>query len=158
MASDEGIDYYKLLGVSYTASVKEITRGYREAMKRAHPDRQRPEARAAAEERAKLLNRAYTTLSKIDSRRTYDATIKAATVQDQIMSSYFGGVRMPGSGADPFADALRRERTEAEKADQRRTDRTAMTTIFAVFAGVTLLAIMLILLFAVLSALVDAVF
>ena len=156
-APDQGIDYYKLLGVPCTASAREITRAYREAMRRAHPDRQRPEARAAAEERAKLINRAFTTLSKADARRAYDATIKAEAVQEQIMNRYFGGMGMPGSGADPFAESLRRAETPAEKADRVRTDRTAITTIFAVFGGAMLAVIVMILLLALASSLFDAI-
>ena len=38
-------DHYSLLGVPFTATHAEITRAYRQAMKRAHPDRQLPERR-----------------------------------------------------------------------------------------------------------------
>lgn len=149
-------DYYKLLGVPHTATFKEITRAYREAMKRAHPDRHRPDSRAAAEERAKLLNLAFTTLSKADTRRAYDQTIKAEAVQEELMSRYVGGFVVPNRQGDPFGDRLRRERTSAEKADQRRTDRSAMLSIFAVFAAVALFVIALLLVFTVAGALVDA--
>jgi hypothetical protein len=74
------------------------------------------------------------------------------------MNRYFGGMGMPGSGTDPFAEALRRKQTAAEKADQRRTDRTAVTTVFAVFAGATVAVIAGLLLFSALSALVNAMF
>ncbi|MGH2618890.1 MAG: J domain-containing protein, partial [Thermomicrobiales bacterium] len=56
-------DHYSLLGVPFTATHAEITRAYRRAIKRAHPDRQRPERREAAEEFARRLNAAYTMLS-----------------------------------------------------------------------------------------------
>lgn len=150
------IDYYKLLGVPPTATFKEITHAYREAMKRSHPDRQRPEQRAAAEERAKLLNRAFTTLSKAETRRAYDQTIKAEAVQDQIMNRYFGGFAVPNRESDPFGDRFRREQTQAEKADQRRTDRSAMVTVFAVFAAGALFLIVLLFLASAGGALVDA--
>src|SRR4051794_11287176 len=52
----EAPNLYKLLGVSPSATGDEITRAYRSAMKRVHPDAQQPERRVAAEERAKQLN------------------------------------------------------------------------------------------------------
>lgn len=154
--SVEGGDYYKLLGVPYTATFQEITRAYREAMKRAHPDRHRPERRAAAEERAKQLNRAFTTLSKAESRRAYDAEIKATAIQDQIMSRYVGGFAVPGETNDPFGRSLKRTRTEAERADQKRADRSAKASILFVFAGITLFVITLLVLTTVVEALFNA--
>lgn len=154
-----GVDYYKLLNVPYTATFQEITRAYRDAMKRAHPDRARPERRAAAEERAKLLNLAFTTLSKADTRREYDATIKASAVQDQIMKSYFGGMGMPGGGAtDPFGEALRRELTREERVERRRADRSATASILIVFGGLTLAALGVLLIWAILSSALRAAF
>lgn len=147
------LDYYQLLGVPYTATRAEITRAYRDAMKRFHPDRRDPAERAAAEEHAKLLNRAFTTLSKTESRRTYDATIKARVVQDQIMSQYFGGFGMPGS-ADPYGDRHRRPSTAADRRNQRRNDRHAMASIVVVFTGATLAVVFLVVLLAVIGAVV----
>ena len=63
-----------------------------------------PDRRVAAEERAKELNLAYTTLSRPDSRRQYDTQLRASMVQEQIMGRYVGGFGGPDSGAaDPFA-------------------------------------------------------
>jgi DnaJ-class molecular chaperone len=148
-------DYYALLGVPYTASFKEITRAYREAMKTAHPDRQRPERRAAAEERAKLLNRAFTTLSHVESRRAYDREIKATAIQDQIMTRYAGGLTVPNGAADPFAEALRRPKTKAERLEQRRADRSATVNLFVVFAAIAGLVVTLLLLTAVVGFVLD---
>lgn len=153
--SVEGGDYYKLLGVPYSATFQEITRAYREAMKRAHPDRHRPERRAAAEERAKQLNRAFTTLSRAESRRAYDAEIKATAVQDQIMSRYVGGFVVPGEATDPFGESLRRTQTKAERADQKRTDRSATVSIFLVFAGIAVALIAMLLLLTLVNFLVN---
>ena len=154
--SAEGGDYYKLLGVPYSATFQEITRAYREAMKRAHPDRHRPERRAAAEERAKELNRAFATLSRAESRRTYDAEIKASAIQDQIMGRYVGGFAVPGQANDPFGESLKRTQTKAERADQVRTDRSATASIFLVFAGIALALIALLLLTAFVNFIVNA--
>ncbi len=61
--------HYQLLGIQYGAKPAEITRAYREAMKRNHPDRVHAERRAASEELAKRLNHAYAVLSKPASRK-----------------------------------------------------------------------------------------
>jgi DnaJ-class molecular chaperone len=156
-AVNEDGDFYKILGVSYTATFQEITRAYREAMKRSHPDRHRPERRAAAEERAKLLNRAFTTLSKADSRRAYDSEIKASAIQEEIMSRYFGGFAVPGEFHDPHAQSLRRKPTSAERVDQKRADRSAITSVLIVFAGITLVVIGLLVLWTLLEALFGAI-
>jgi molecular chaperone DnaJ len=151
-------DYYQLLGVSYSATFEEITRAYREKMKRAHPDRQRPDQRREAEERAKQLNLAFTTLSKADSRRAYDEKIKIAAVQEQIMGRYVGGFAPGGGGADPFGEALRRERSHAERADLRKADRSATASILLSFGAIALLIVLLLVAWSAVSALVAAVF
>lgn len=149
-------DFYRLLGVSYTATRSEITRAYREKMKGTHPDRQAPAHRAAAEERAKLLNLAYSTLAHTESRRTYDDSIKAQTVQDQIMNQYFGGFGMPGS-ADPTGEQLRRRPSTAERRDKQRTDRQAMASVVIVFAGVTIGVVLLLIFWAAIETLIRTI-
>ena len=155
----EAADYYALLGVPPTASAAQITRAYRAAMKRAHPDRQRPEQRQAAEARARLLNQAYGTLAKPLSRQAYDQTIRARIVQDQIMSRYAGGLGAPQvNGHDPFAQHLRRPPTAAQRRDQARSDRNAMISILLVFGGVTLGVIVLLVLVSLLGQLFGLAF
>jgi DnaJ-class molecular chaperone len=156
-AVDEEVDYYQLLGIPYTATRGEITRAYREAIKRSHPDRHRPEERRAAEERAKLLNRAFATLSRAQSRRDYDATLKAQVVQDQIMASYFGGFDVPGA-ADPFGERLRRSQSVAEQRERQQSGRDATMTILIVFGGMTLAVVVILVLWAVAGALLGSLF
>ena len=140
IADHDDEDHYSLLGVPFTATHTEITRAYRRAMKRAHPDRQRPERRAASEELARRLNAAYTVLSDPIKRQAYDRTIRQQVIQDQIMRRYVGGFQTrlttpSGRGQDaPPAGAdgrERRERTEAE--------RQATMTLVVVAVGVTAL-------------------
>lgn len=152
--------HYQLLGVAYGASTADITRAYREAMKRVHPDRVRPERRPAAEELAKRLNLAFAVLSKPASRRDYDQSIRAQGLQEQIMGRYVGGFAGPGMGGahDPFAQELRREPSDFEKRDQARAGRSATLTMMATFAGVTVAIIAAILLVSVLGWVVDQVF
>lgn len=139
-------NYYELLGVHYSATSAEITKSYREAMKRFHPDRVRPEYRAAAENLCKDLNRAYRTLSNPVERVAYDRSIKTQVVQDQIMQRYVGGFSGPASGgADPYAAKLRRTPSAAEKREHRQSERSALISLFSVFLVLTLGAIGLIL-------------
>lgn len=151
----EPADYYKLLGVPYSATKAEITRAYRAAMKRVHPDRKLPAEREEAEAQTRLLNIAYSTLVGTQSRRLYDLTLKSQVVQDEIMSQYFGGFGMPGS-ADPFGEKLKRDRSAAELEHQKRGDRHAMASILIVFAGITVAILVLLALWAAFNALVNA--
>lgn len=151
--------YYQLLNVAYTATAAEITRSYREAMKRYHPDRVRPEYRLAAENLSKDLNRAYKTLSDPVARLQYDKTIRNQEVQDQIMKRYVGGFAGADAGGfDPYSSNLKREVTEGEKKDHRRSERSAIVSLFSVFLVVTLGAIGLILIFGLVSFVARQVF
>ncbi|HZU73920.1 MAG TPA: molecular chaperone DnaJ [Acidimicrobiales bacterium] len=60
-------DYYKVLGVSATATDKEITRAYRKLAKQYHPD-----ANPGSEERFKEISAAYDVLGDADRRKEYD--------------------------------------------------------------------------------------
>lgn len=152
--------HYQLLGIKYGANQPEITRAYREAMKRNHPDRVLPERRAASEELAKRLNHAYAVLSKPASRKAYDESIRAQGIQEQIMGRYVGGFAGPGLGGahDPFAQDLRREKSAFESREQVRAGRTATLTMFAAFAGVAAAIIVAILVFSVLALVVEQLF
>ena len=153
-----GEDHYQLLGVAYSASKIDITRAYRQAMKRAHPDHRSPEHRAAAEERAKLINQAYTVLSHPETKRKYDESIKVNLVQAQIMNHYFGGYGAPGDvGGDRFGESLRREPTARERGESRQANRGATLTILLVFGGMTAAIILVLLFWTFLSALVSSV-
>jgi molecular chaperone DnaJ len=60
-------DYYKVLGVSDTASDKEIGKAYRKLAKQYHPD-----ANPGSEERFKEISAAYDVLGDPDRRKEYD--------------------------------------------------------------------------------------
>lgn len=67
------IDYYEVLGVPRTASEKEIKQAYRSLARKHHPDlHQGDAAKAAAEEKFKLINEAYEVLGDPDKRTKYD--------------------------------------------------------------------------------------
>ncbi|MFN8594478.1 MAG: J domain-containing protein [Thermomicrobiales bacterium] len=130
-------DHYTLLGVPYAASHAEITAAYRRLMKRMHPDRQRPEARAAAEEMARRLNAAYAVLSDPVKRLAYDRTIQQQVIQDQIMRQYVGGFQSFDQGSRATHVHAQRQPTEAERRERAQANRRASLTLFFVAVVVT---------------------
>jgi molecular chaperone DnaJ len=60
-------DYYKVLGVSSSATDKEITRAYRKLAKELHPD-----TNPGSEEKFKEVSVAYDVLGDADKRKEYD--------------------------------------------------------------------------------------
>jgi DnaJ-class molecular chaperone len=153
-------NYYQLLGVAFDATSDEIRRAYRTAMKEKHPDRQqgpdREAGRARAEDQARLLNRAYATLSKPESRRQYDQTIRAQAMQDELMSRYVGGFVEQWQTRE--AQQFMHTPSEAERREQARDSRQAMITLLTAFVVMALLIIVLVVLYGLGEALVNAIF
>jgi curved DNA-binding protein len=63
-------DYYEILGVSRTASEKEISKAYRKLARQYHPDVSKEKG---AEEKFKQLAEAYAVLKDPEKRKQYDA-------------------------------------------------------------------------------------
>lgn len=63
-------DYYKILGVSKTATADEIKKAYRRLAVKYHPDKN--PGNKTAEEKFKELNEAYEVLGDADKRKKYD--------------------------------------------------------------------------------------
>ena len=63
-------DYYSLLGVSKTASEREIQRAYRKLARKLHPDLNPGDK--LAEDKFKNINEAYEVLSNVETRDKYD--------------------------------------------------------------------------------------
>lgn len=77
-------DFYKVLGVSDSATEKEITRAYRKLAKQFHPDANPGDT--AAETRFKEISEAYDVVGEADSRKEYDDYRKLGPV-----GGMFGG-------------------------------------------------------------------
>lgn len=152
-------DHYALIGVPYAATHAEITRGYRRAMKLAHPDRQRPERRAAAEDLARRLNAAYAVLSDPVKRQAYDRTIQQQVIQDQIMRQYVGGFHTfdGQSRPGPVHPEFRREPTAAERRERIQADRQASMTLLVIAVTLTALIVGLLVFSSVLGSVFEVV-
>ena len=83
-------DYYEVLGVSDTATQKEITRAYRKLAREYHPDANPGDA--AAEERFKEISAAYDVLGDAEKRKEYDEVRRLGPM---------GGFGGPVGGAAP---------------------------------------------------------
>src|SRR5688500_11386773 len=79
-------DYYKVLGVSESASEKEITRAYRKLAKQHHPD-----AGGGNEERFKEVSAAYEVLGDAAKRKEYDEVRRLGPVGGGFTSGNGGG-------------------------------------------------------------------
>jgi molecular chaperone DnaJ len=89
-------DYYRILGVSDTASQKDIKSAYRKLSREYHPDANPGDT--AAEERFKEVSAAYDVVGDAEKRKEYDEVRKLGP-----MGGMFGGAGGPGGpGAGGF--------------------------------------------------------
>lgn len=133
---DTTINYYEILDVPYSASGDDISHAYRSLMRRTHPDRFASGVeREKAEERAKLINAAFSVLSKPDIRRQYDSARRGQLMQDALMQRYTGN--RGGASMASFGSMARQPETPAARRRRKRAGRSALihlliiTIIFA---------------------------
>src|SRR5829696_5279806 len=100
-------DYYRVLGVSDTASQKEIKSAYRKLSRQYHPDANPGDT--AAEERFKEVSAAYDVVGDAEKRKEYDEVRKLGP-----MGGMFGGRRNRAGGAGAGTGPHRGQDLEAE--------------------------------------------
>ncbi len=91
-------DYYKVLGVSVTASQDEIKQAYRRLAKQHHPDSQG--GNKAAEEKFKMISEAYSVLGDAEKRQKYDMMHRHGFSGDGF--NFGGNSRRGEPGQNPF--------------------------------------------------------
>ena len=75
-------NFYKILGVSQNADLKEIKQNYRTLARQHHPDR------GGNAETFKKINEAYQSLSDSQKRAEYDASMNRSDFDDLFQSLY----------------------------------------------------------------------
>src|SRR6202011_6418846 len=98
MATPQYKDYYKTLGVSRTASEKEIKSAYRRLARQFHPDVNKD---PKATDRFKLINEAYEVLSDTKKRSKYDqlGSDWERIEREQEFARQYQSQARPGAGA-----------------------------------------------------------
>lgn len=94
MSLNRKLDYYEILGVSRNASLEEIKAGYRQEIKKFHPDKRASmdkESLDPIDERVKdflaqQIIEAYRTLKDSSLKATYDATLPEKKSEEKLMS------------------------------------------------------------------------
>jgi DnaJ-class molecular chaperone len=95
-------DYYQTLGLSKSASSKEVKQAFRKLARKFHPDVNPGDK--AAENRFKEINEAYEVLGDAEKRRKYDelgANWRQYEQAQQAGQSPFGDIRWTAGGAGP---------------------------------------------------------
>ncbi len=93
-------DFYKTLGVSDSASEKDLTKAYRKLARKYHPDANPNDT--SAEEKFKEVSEAYDVLGDADRRKEYDELRKYGARGGFGGSPFGAGGQTPGGGGFSF--------------------------------------------------------
>lgn len=93
-------DYYKILGVSKTASADEIKKAYRKLAVKYHPDKNQGDAKA--EEKFKEINEANDVLGDPEKRKKYDEMGENWQYYQQQANQYGQHQRQQGGSSSQF--------------------------------------------------------
>ncbi len=77
------MDYYKVLEVSRTASIKDIKKSYKQLVKKYHPDVFEGD-KSVAENKIKEINEAYDVLSNPETKKEYDESLEFHSSENNI--------------------------------------------------------------------------
>ena len=77
------MNYYKILEVDKNASPEVIEKAYKTLVKKYHPDLQESNLKEEAEEKIKIINEAYETLSNPNLRAKYDERLKQEEISKE---------------------------------------------------------------------------
>lgn len=103
-----GRDFYKILGVSKSASLHDIKKAYRRLAKELHPDKNKGDSEA--ERKFQDLGAAYEVLSDEDKRKKYDRCGEDCLQKDGMMdnmdpfASFFGDFGFHFGGGEQQRD------------------------------------------------------
>lgn len=98
------VDYYKILGVEKTASVKDIKNAYRRLARKHHPDLNPNDTEA--KKRFQEINEAHEVLSDPQKRKKYDQYGPDWKHADSFESARHQKQHQPFQGGAPFDDAF----------------------------------------------------
>lgn len=68
-------NFYEILEIDLNASPEIVEKAYKTLVKKYHPDLQNGDKKTKYEEKLKVINKAYETLSDPEKRKAYDATL-----------------------------------------------------------------------------------
>lgn len=107
-------DLYKVLGVEKTATQDEIKKAFRKLAIQYHPDKNPGDA--AAEEKFKEINAAYSVLGDEQKRAQYDTygSADAYAHSSYGQGGYAGGAYGAGTAGDPFWDWFNQAAQQSE--------------------------------------------
>jgi len=135
---DPTVNYYEVLDVPFHATREEVTRAYRRLIRHCHPDRfLDADDRRTAEERAKLLNAAYTVLARPELRREYDQFLRQRALADLLFQRYTGNV--PGWSGSAAVRSARAATLAAHQASGQAFFQILVVTV--IFVAILVLAL-----------------